>query len=67
MTQIRGRYKTKLGLLLCHHARLIRSALRGGGGMCGMEWAVNFCQALRCVWQLRLWQAGWGGSVGGGR
>lgn len=33
-----------------------------------MEWAVNFCQALRCVcvWQLRLWHAGWGVSVEGG-
>lgn len=20
-------------------------------GVCGIEWAVNFCQALRCVWQ----------------
>lgn len=33
--------------------------------MCGMESAVNFCQALRCVWQLNLWLAGWGAREGG--
>lgn len=38
-------------------------AILEGVWVCGIEWAVNFCQALRCVWQ---WVYGreTGGGVG---